>query len=356
MIHLDLFNPSLTSSLPNNVLISQVTDYVICSININYTEVYRTTLYEKNGYATFYDLRAIVEDYMIYNGLSEVVFSMEVEYEQGGGGEMTQEVCMVYSSIRPLNKNDENFLASEFLTTRRCITAPRGYPMQLLYFTDIQDDYKAVFDCRLLRNGEIKECVVEYPIQSPQGPDVYALQADSDFVTQLCAEALELENPGKLLSAAVRIENRHMTIYYTEDKPIASFFFRNAFNAWEYLHLVGKDIMKTDISRKEAVCQGVTSYYDQTVNKKHVVETCPLTQDEAAWFNEFLTSRTVRLVERRDNENFDVFISDITSEIQADAAEPTVIKFSWRLADNADWRKQEFHPQIFNDTYNPTFQ
>lgn len=356
MIHLDLFNPSLTSTLPNKVEISQVSDLVFCSININNTEIYRTSLYGKDGYATFYDLRSIVEDYMLNNGLTEAIFSMDVQYGEQGGGESTETVNIVFSSIKSLSKNDEYFLASEFLMTRRCITAPRGYPLQLLYFTDLQDDYKAVFDCRLMKDGELLECVVEYPIQSPQGPDVYALQTDSDFVTELCADALELADPGKLLSAAVSIESRYMMIYYTDDKPIASFFFRNAFNAWEYIHVMGSDKIKTDISRKEAVCQGVTSYYDQTIDRKHVIETCPLTQDEAAWYGEFLTSRAVRLVERADNEDFEVFLSDITSEIQSDASEPTRIKFSWRLADNTDWRRHSQPSPIFTTTFNKTFR
>ena len=123
------------------------------------------------------------------------------------------------------------------------------------------------------------------------------------------------------------------------------------------LPIIGiQETLKSDITKKDAVCLGVSSFYDKSVEKKHLIETCHLTLDEANWFNEFLVSDRVQFHIEERNRMVEVLISDITSEIVDSPAEQTRFKFSWRMADTSGWRLIEQPTQIFTDSYNPIFQ
>ena len=116
----------------------------------------------------------------------------------------------------------------------------------------------------------------------------------------------------------------------------------------------GSTTLKTECSAKEAVCSGVTSFYDREVTRKYEVTTRAMTLSEARHFNDFLTSNRILYIIPPD-QDYDVLISDITSEISDNATEKVRMKFSWRFADNTDWRTFSDSKEVFNKVFRDAF-
>lgn len=353
MINLNLEDFNLSSSLSNKFTIGQVRDWAECSVYINGYRIFHTTLYAKDDTVTFYDLRSLVEDYMRSQWLTRGEFRFVAAQE--GGMEQLDGIFIIFAPFKHGMDSDLEFLESHFLTSRRNYSVPRGYLFYLNFFATNHEQFIVNVECFFRKNGELNPCSYQEPVRPEQFHSVYTFRMDSDFVTRRCYE-VDGDEMGELMTATVTVGNRCITIYYTNEKPIVSFGFRNIFNVREYAHIVGKETLKTDISRKEAVCQGVTSFYDETIERKHHIETCHLTPDEASWLNELLYSQYIFVRMEPEQYQIEVVISDITSDIHYSPSEQTRIKFAWRYADGNEWRSIVQPVQIFNDNFNPTFQ
>lgn len=353
MINLNIDNITLSSSLPNRFTIEQVDDVVSCRVDMNGECLYTTTLFAKDHTVIFYDLRTLVEEYMKAHNLTVGTFLFEADYEQGG--ECVDDITIIYAPFAHGIDSDQEFLESHFLTSRRNYSVPRGLYFFLKFFATSNEQFTVNVECCFRKNGEVIPCTYSEPIQQEPFHAVYSFRMDSDFVTRRCYE-VDGDEKGELMSATATVGKRSITIYYTDDKPIITFGFRNIFNVLEYVHVIGKESMKTDISRKEASCQGITSFYDETIEQKHYIETCHLTADEAQWFNEFLESQDIFVTIPPEEYQIRVVITDITSEINYSPTEQTRIKFAWKYVDNREWRSIEQPMQIFNNNFNPAFQ
>ena len=352
MINLNLGNICLSSSLPDKFNITQADDVITCIVELDGTVVYSTTLFSNEHTATFYDLGKLINEYMRTHHIVFASFSFEVRNQ--GGSEVLDDITIVYSAVRHDMQDDGAFLLSHFLTTRRSYNIPHGYNFFLTFFADADEQLLVEVSAVFIKDGIATYKSYSNTLQSRMEPAYYVVSLDSGTVCAGCS--VSESAVGKLASVAVRVGDRHMTVYYTSEKPTVSFLFQNAFNAQEYIHIIGKETLKSDITKKDAVCLGVSSFYDKSVEKKHLIETCHLTLDEAKWFNEFLVSDRVQLHIEERNRMVEVLISDITSEIVDSPAEQTRFKFSWRMADNSDWRLIEQPTQIFTYSYNPIFQ
>ena len=116
----------------------------------------------------------------------------------------------------------------------------------------------------------------------------------------------------------------------------------------------GSTTLKTECSAKEAVCGGVASFYNREVTHKYQVTTRTMTLSEARHFNDFLTSNRISYIIPPD-QDCDVLISDITSEISDNATEKVRMKFSWRFTDNTDWRTFSNSTEVFNTLFSDAF-
>ena len=164
------------------------------------------------------------------------------------------------------------------------------------------------------------------------------------------------EDCGKLLSFTVHVGSRSLTVFVVDEKPAISFTFLNSYNAYETIFIIGTTTHKTEISRKEAVTQNITSFYDKSVSRKWEVKTVPLSQEEAMWFNDFLESDYVTLNLSQEHSDLRILISDITSEISDSSKDKVHMKFSWRFEDNSLWLNENRYPQVFSAPYNDTFK
>ena len=353
MLNLNIENITLSSSLPNRFTIEQVDDVVTCWVEMNGVRLYTTTLSAKDHTAIFYDLRTLVEDYMKAHNLTVGTFLFEADY--GQGGECVDDITIVYAPFAHGMDSDIEFLESHFLTSRRNYSVPRGCPINLVFFASDREQFTVMVDCVFRKNGELNPCYYEERIRQERYAAKYSFCMESEYVTRMCYE-VDGDEMGELMSATATVGNRSITIYYTDDKPIITFGFRNIFNVLEYAHVIGKEVLKTDISRKEASCQGITSFYDESIEQKHHIETCHLTADEAKWFNEFLASQDIFVTVQPEEYQIRVVITDITSEINYSPSEQTRMKFAWKFAENREWRSIEQPVQIFTNRFNPAFQ
>lgn len=354
MINLDIENICLSSSLPDRFTLTQVGNTAQCTVSLDGTDIYSTTLYADNGTAVFYDLRSLVENHMRSNGMTFASFCFEARYEDNTM-EVMEDLTIVYSAIKHSMESDEVFLKGNFLSTRRNYTVPRNKDMVIGFFADGDEQIDVHVDCRFMNNGEVMAFEYQEQITSREEPAYYFVDMRWAYVASMCFSQGG-SNLGTLVAATVRAGERSKTVFYTEERTSLSFLFRNAFNVQEYIHITAKETMKTDISRKEAVCQGMTSFYDESIERWHSMETCHLTEDEALWFNEFLTSHDISLLLEGTDMRLPVIVSDITSEINFSPSEQKRMKFSWKFADNNDWRSIVQPIQVFNDNFNPVFQ
>jgi hypothetical protein len=354
MINLNLDTYTLSSSLPSSFYINQVDASVTVHIIINNITIYSTRLYPNGTIATFYEFRSIVREYMRSHFLS--IATVKVSADYGGGGETTNPKYIIFSDTKFSNDYDADFLVSNFLINRTYLTLPRNYGFALPFFHNGTDAVDPMACCKFeTSNGKTFEYWVGLTAYTSNYPRVVMLSCGPEYVKRM-ADNEEGEDLGRLLSYTVYLGKRSMTFYVTDELPTMEFEFLSAFNVWHTMYIYGTTNLKTDIDRKEAVISGSSTFYDQTVERLHEVQTAPMTIEEANWFNEFLESPYVWYNINEDVTDIRVLISDIKSEISDSSKDLIRMKFSWRHDDNTHYRDIDRIPQVFNKSYAPPFK
>lgn len=331
MLDIGVTSPSLSCSIPNVLRLEYIGHWARCHVIVNGKEIYAAILQAYNDIIYFYGLKDLVEEYMRNNNISKADFIFEMEDDYGG--DMTDNITLFYSAYRHFVNNESDFLESNFLSSRKSYVVPRTGDCYIPFAFLSTDEILVQVEFKIrTTSNEIRINTFSEPIQQRHEINTYTAFAGYDYVLSKCHYA------GELLSAEVRCGNRRKTVYYTDEIPVVSFFFLNAYNCLEVVNVIGKETVKTEFSNKEAVCNGEISYFDEKMVKKHYIETAAMSIDEANWFNEFLYSK---LIEKEVNANprqtAKVIISDISSEIIKAPNEPTRFKFAWRFADNNDY-------------------
>ena len=340
--------------MPDSFIIDQLeTDYVDVAITLQNRCIYTTRIYgTASGVATFYELRQIVEQNMISRGLTLASFEVSVDY--GGGGEEYDNKYIIFSRYGNASYYNIDFLESHFLVNRSHYVVPRNKYASIGFFATEEEQFTAYYDCVFERDGEIWTYRLEYSMYHYNRPDTYYIMIAPNSVKSL-VDNEEQEDCGRLLSFTVHVGSRSMTVYVVDEEPCNVFSFRNSYNAFEYMFVMGTTTFKTEISRKEAVTQNITSFYDKSVTRKWQVKTVPLTMEEAMWYNEFLESHDVTMDINQDYSDMQILITDITSEISDSSKELIHIKFTWRFDDNNLWLDEDRFPQSFTEPFNDTF-
>lgn len=119
-------------------------------------------------------------------------------------------------------------------------------------------------------------------------------------------------------------------IFYMVDHPFfLTFGFRNMFNAYEYLDVVGIVNRKTKYDRETTVCSGVTKQYNRTVERTYEVQTGPLTDGQVREVEQLIGSRDIQLC--ASDHDYDVIITDHTIEVDNDDESLSTVKFTFRF-------------------------
>ena len=339
MVRLYLDDYTLSSALPDSFQIDQVDgEFVEVSITLEGQCIYTTKLYERNGIATFYELRQIVEQNMIARGLTLASFEVSVDY--GDGGEEYEDKYIVFSRYRNVNDFNIDFLESHFLVNRTYYTIPRGKYASLPFFATEYEQFHPYYDCVFEQDGVIGNYRFNYNMTHFNRPRIYNISISPSYLKNQ-VDNQEGEDCGRLLSFTLHVGFRSMQVFVVDEEPVAQFYFRNSYNTQETMFVFGTMTFKTEISKKEAVSQNVISFYDKSVSRKWEVKTVPLTLEEAMWYNEFLESDDVSVDLSQEFMDVDILISDITSEISDSTKDQVHIKFSWKYNDNAYWINDE---------------
>ena len=331
MIQLYLKQYHLLSSLPQEFNITEVDVYTDVTITLENTDIYTTRLYEVGGKATFYGFRDIIRDSMLASGhtlASLTVRAVGIDTFTYTGK------YILFADSKFIADND--IIWQQFLTTRSTHLIPLECDFPLYFFSDETESVTPYADCTF-KADDGRLATYTYTIQHDHQnrPFIY-VNYISPLYMQQRIESSEGQSLGKLVSITFHAGPRTLTAYITDETHEVDFFFRGCFNTFEHIFIYGSTTFKTAVSRKEAVSQGVTSFYDNTVDRRYNVETTPLTHAEAEWFNEFLESH---YVERYLSEDYQarVLISDITSEISDNPKDTVKLKFSWRYTENSRW-------------------
>lgn len=336
MINLTLDNYTFSSALPDDFTITQVAgDYVDVTVKLGAQSIYSTRLFENNGTATFHEFWQIVEQNMMERGL--ISASLEVRANDNGMVSVKNDIIVVFSKYRMTSGTCIDFLETHFLTNRTFYNIPREYDSEVLFFATENESFYPFYNCVFERNGQIFNFVLYHGMSRESFPTVYRISLNPATITGWVQDTLG-ENPGKLLSFTLHVGNRSLKVFVVEETPCAVFSFRNSYNSEETIFVFGTSTLKTEIIKKEAVSQDITSFYDKVVSRKWDVTTVPLSIEEATWYNEFLDSEKVSMFLSQTYPQQEILISDITSEINDSPKDLTHIKFSYRFNDNAFWR------------------
>lgn len=354
MINLNLGQYNLLQDIPSSFTIDEVRDTAVVTIFLNGESIYSTSLFQHNGVVTFYDLRGIIEQYMLDNGLS-VAMPKITALRYGGTDIINGEMYILFCNAHNTEEIAENFFQYKFLSTRSYYVIPRTAYQRIAFFDDGQDSVTVFAECIFLKDGERTCKRVTMNTYEPSHPTLHAVLSHPRQIAWLARRQFN-EDCGKLLTYTIHAGHRSMTYYVIDEEPEITFCFRNCFNAEEYLFVYGTTNYKTTIDRQEAVCQGRHSFYNQSVERRHEVTTAPLSMEEAHWYNELFVSPRVTVEMSADFDEVPVLISDITSEISNRPDEKIRMKFSWWFDDNSRWIDTSTYGSVFNNVFIDTFQ
>ena len=119
-------------------------------------------------------------------------------------------------------------------------------------------------------------------------------------------------------------------LFYVVDHPFyLTFGFRNMFNAYEYLDVVGVVTRKTKFERDMAVCSGRAKQYNQSVERTYEMQTGPLTVEQIREVEQLIGSRDVQLC--ASGYDYDVIITDHSIEVDNDDESLSSIKFTFHF-------------------------
>lgn len=344
---------ALSSSLPSTLYIDQCTEgYANVSVIINGKVIYSATLFaDTDKRVHVYGFRRIVEDYMAAYGQSHCTLSVEADMGLGLDY-LDPSLTVVYSKIRTSYEQDCDFLDSHFLTNRNgaFFNAEDNFTLYFYRSTDTEsaDGYVALTARDKVGNMAALNCPFSF---SSATSGFYYKYFDLSALQTFIDENV----PGfSLTGGTVHIAKRSFSFFVSAQKPAYTFEFINAFNCWERMPIFGSTTLKTEFSAKEGICNGITSFYNRETTRKYEVTTRAMSLSEARAFNEFLASNRICYIIPPD-QDYDILISDVTSEITDDATEKIRIKFSWRFTDNADWRIFSESPEVFNSNFTDSF-
>lgn len=129
-------------------------------------------------------------------------------------------------------------------------------------------------------------------------------------------------------------------IFYIVRHPFfLTFGFRNMFNAYEFLDLVGIVRRQTKYDRTSVISYGKIKQYNQTVEQTFEVQTAALTDDQLRAVEQLVGSRAVQLCAA--SCDYDIIITDHTLEADNDNESLSSVKFTFRFVGE--------HPVILRD-------
>ena len=172
MLTLDTY--TFSSALPESFTIEtdQDEDHVEVDIFLEGQTAYSTRLYANSaGVCTFYELRSIVEQYMIAQNLTLASFELMISHENGG--EQLEDKYIIFSRHKHVNNDTLDFLESHFLVNRPSYVVPRKSFGSISFFATPEEYCTPFIDCVFERDGEIVNYRLNYSLYYHNVPYIY---------------------------------------------------------------------------------------------------------------------------------------------------------------------------------------
>lgn len=154
---------------------------------------------------------------------------------------------------------------------------------------------------------------------------------------------------------------RQLMCYITPAPAYLTFRFRNIFNVPELVDIEGSMVIKSETSRKDAVCSGDIVKYDRKTDRTYQFTTGPLPADEVESLAQLLSSHSLQIL--ADGSYHDVVIEESSYEDSTDDDSLTAIKFTWRFKgrrpvkfNSSIFGIQPSRRGIFSDEYSPEYE
>ena len=332
----------LTGNLPEKVMVTTNQQSITIEVTVNGDVVFSSVYYPYNQMVTLCDVRSVVEQAMMDEGLDMATMEI-IATERNGTTATVQGVKVIYSEYKSPYPT-ATFLLRSFLTLRKSAVIPRNGYMMLYNHSKayVQSNNYAKIYYRLRNSsGTVYTCNINLSATQTQREEIVSARLTHAYFKQLVDNHKGVD----CLVAGVEyhIGQRRFNIFFTDERPTELFRFINAFGLVETYYLYGATTTKRETDRSEAVCGRMSEYYDETILIKHEVETAPLPYDEAMWLSQMLTTRWVAIQiadgEDAQKETAEVMIGDIASEVTDSRNDLIRLKFSWKYAEGTEWMK-----------------
>lgn len=326
--------------------------------------IFSETYYPYGGTVTLHDFASIIETEMSVWEQPLATFRLSAQAADGTDASLTFSIlyCDRHTDLQPGAVID-----SQFLTTRRIITASAYIPVPLFYIVPpLKYEEQELIAYRIITRRTDTDTV--RIIFAPDGYTGYGTAYRLGMLTvsrdALYEKTAKYYNgiPYEILGVTVEIGRRSITIYYSDSRPNLRLWFTNMFNCLELAELRGDTNAKTKVKCSEAVCADTLRLYDRSVEQSFEFQADNLSIDTARWLSQLFTSRDVRIVNRPYNEEDylnesfpSVLITDSTSEVQDGDEELNKVKFTYRRTSVRPDSRMRRIERIHNETYKNPF-
>lgn len=342
--------PQIITSLPTIVTTADLPDAIDIAIDGASAElfvmafsqpIFQTTLFSYNGLITLYDLRSVMEDYLLSSETPLAAIQIWVNDSAATSTFYSSEIYVLYSQFSI--PNSDTFFRHRFLTTRTSFGIHRSGSQYISYLA-LMDEHMDSYTETVTRSndGTISVNRIGATTSNYHFPQVISQTVNVEDIAQQVS--------GQLLAFTIHRGQRSLTFYVTDEDPDLRLSFRNAFNTLEIAEIFAATTVKQKINRSEANILHTSSFYDQTNETSYEVETSALPYEDALWLNQLISSQHVM------KDNRDILITDSDSEISDSAAATNRHKFTYKFARNEQPLQNPTSPQLFTSEFQPQFQ
>lgn len=276
--------------------------------------LFATTLYAFDGNVTMYDISSLIEADLRNAGVSFRNYILQI-------GSDSIKINPVYCDcVAP-----EVDVHNRFLTTMH---SQRVYADSWYELNTIPNEDDVSLLCLF---KETDGSVGSYIIPSENKAFSSGCTRGSFAMVQAALNN-ELGRDVSLIAVTFRNGPRSKTYYILPGSPDVRFYFRNCFNAFEYMDLRGVIKEKTDVSRELAVCAGRASQYDRKINQTFEFQSEGLTEQESRSISQIVSSHEVYIADGDSVER--ILVTDQTCDIDNNDESLPTVKLTWRYADS----------------------
>lgn len=322
-----------------------------------FVEIFSTVYYPANGTITFYDLRDIVETYMLENDLKVQLF-------QFAFGDYIQQSTIIYSRSKITGVAAADFVTNSFLTSQFSRLTKLDAKEYLYFYEPYPIDYAGTSEedaaislpvtYRIMykaANGEV--CTHNI---SKQQTFYYGFNTFTVIFSRLLKDIAYQS----IMFVRVTVGSRTCSFYLTEKSGQNRFYFKNLFNCFELAIIPSSTTTKTETDSATATCLGELVQYDIEHKQTFEVQTAELLLSHAKWLIEMMTSPDIRLFDtdkKTPGTMTKVIIVDYDSELNDAPGEACSVKFEWQYA-TGDMITKLGIPDagIFTEQYTPEFE